>query len=204
MLGFSSDKTVGKAVKIADRVPPASGPSLLAPPSRPAGAPTSAAAISLPGALPASGFVKPSGPGAEPARGGSVIGKELSISGQHLTITSKGLLQVDGEIQGDLHCVALIVSEQARITGTVIADTVVVHGHVIGTIRGNHVALQSTARVEGDISHQALTMEHGAQFDGRSRRSAEPKTTVVSPDHSAPGTEPGSGPHAATLFPPHG
>jgi cytoskeletal protein CcmA (bactofilin family) len=34
------------------------------------------------------------------------------------------------------------------------------------------VALQASARVEGDIHHMSLTIEQGAEFDGRCRRPA--------------------------------
>jgi cytoskeletal protein CcmA (bactofilin family) len=34
------------------------------------------------------------------------------------------------------------------------------------------VALQSSARVEGDIHHMSLVIEQGAEFDGRCRRPA--------------------------------
>jgi cytoskeletal protein CcmA (bactofilin family) len=36
------------------------------------------------------------------------------------------------------------------------------------------VALQSSARVEGDIHHMSLVIEQGAEFDGRCRRPADP------------------------------
>jgi cytoskeletal protein CcmA (bactofilin family) len=35
------------------------------------------------------------------------------------------------------------------------------------------VALQSSARVEGDIHHMSLTIEQGAEFDGRCRRPSD-------------------------------
>jgi cytoskeletal protein CcmA (bactofilin family) len=36
------------------------------------------------------------------------------------------------------------------------------------------VALQASARVEGDIHHVSLAIEEGAEFDGRCRRPANP------------------------------
>ena len=52
---------------------------------------------------------------------------------------------------------------------TVAGDTVVV-GKISGVIRGMTVALQASARVEGDIHHMSLAIEQCAEFDGRCRR----------------------------------
>ena len=101
---------------------------------------------------------------------GSVIGNDLSIEGQAITIRCKGSLRVNGHIQAELHCAELVVGEQAMIVGSIVADRVVVSGHVEGTIIGDSVVLASTARVQADISSRSLTIEEGALFDGRSRK----------------------------------
>ena len=41
-------------------------------------------------------------------------------------------------------------------------------------LRGKRVMLQSSSHVEGDIFHQALAIEQGAFFEGKSRRSDDP------------------------------
>jgi cytoskeletal protein CcmA (bactofilin family) len=64
----------------------------------------------------------------------------------------------------------VIVGEQGRVTGTIAAERVIMRGQTSGAIRAMSVALQSTARVEGDIHHMSLVIEQGAEFDGRCRR----------------------------------
>ena len=44
----------------------------------------------------------------------------------------------------------------------------------MGSVRGLRVSLQSASHVEGDVYHQALVMEQGAFFEGRSRRADNP------------------------------
>jgi cytoskeletal protein CcmA (bactofilin family) len=44
----------------------------------------------------------------------------------------------------------------------------------MGSVRGKRVMLQSSSHVEGDIFHQALAIEQGAFFEGKSRRSDDP------------------------------
>jgi cytoskeletal protein CcmA (bactofilin family) len=97
-------------------------------------------------------------------RGGTVIGNGLKIVGN---VTAEGLVEVNGQIEGDVRCTSLIVSPKAQITGSITADRVVVNGRVEGPIQGGEVVLKSQAHVVGDIRHQSLTIEKGAYFDGR-------------------------------------
>jgi len=104
--------------------------------------------------------------------GKSVIGNDLRITGQGLKIISRGILQVDGDLESDVAGAEIIVGEQGRVTGTIAAERVIVRGRTSGAIRAMTVALQASARVEGDIHHMSLTIEQGAEFDGRCRRPA--------------------------------
>jgi cytoskeletal protein CcmA (bactofilin family) len=96
---------------------------------------------------------------------GTVIAEGLKIVG---TVTAEGLVEVNGQIEGELRCTSLIVSRKAHVTGTIQAEQVVVDGKVEGPIQGGDVLLKSQANVVGDIHHQSLAIERGAFFDGRS------------------------------------
>lgn len=98
----------------------------------------------------------------------SVIGQELTITGN---VTAEGPVQLDGHIEGDVHCVAITVGESGLIKGNVIAEEVEVSGRVSGNIHGKKVHLHTQARVKGDINHSALTVEQGAVFEGQSKPS---------------------------------
>ena len=100
----------------------------------------------------------------------SFIGNDLKIVGQDLKIISRGILQVDGEIEGDVMAAEVVVGENGRVTGMVAGQQVVVRGEVSGVICGKTVALQASSQVEGDIHHMSFAIEQGAQFEGRSRR----------------------------------
>lgn len=112
----------------------------------------------------------------------SIIGEDLMITGN---VTSKGEIQVDGEIQGDVQCGSLLLGDKSQITGCVLAEDVVVRGRVLGSIRGLRVTLQAQSHVEGDIYHQSLAIEQGAFFEGKSRRSDDPLATKTA-DKPAP------------------
>ena len=98
-------------------------------------------------------------------RRGPVIAKGLKIVG---SVTAEGLVEVNGQVDGELHCTSLIISRGAHVAGTITADRVVVDGKVEGPIQGGEVVLKSQAHVVGDIHHQSLAIESGAYFEGRS------------------------------------
>ena len=98
-------------------------------------------------------------------RRGTIIAQGLKIKG---SVSADGLVEVNGNIEGDVHCTYLFVSPKAVINGGVEADRVVVNGRVEGPIRGSEVVLKSHAHVVGDIQHQRLSIEPGAYFEGRS------------------------------------
>lgn len=110
----------------------------------------------------------------------SIIGEDLTVTGN---IVSKGEVQIEGEVQGDIHCTSLVIGDKAQVSGGVVADDVVVRGSVSGSIRGIRVTLQSSSHVEGDVFHESLAIEQGAFFEGKSRRADEP--TAVTQDRGS-------------------
>lgn len=106
----------------------------------------------------------------------SVIGPDLIITGN---LSSKGEMQIDGEVQGDIRATNLIIGERARITGTIVAEEAIIRGQVLGSIRSKRVMLQSSSHVEGDIYHQTLAIEQGAYFEGKSRRTEDPMAGAI-------------------------
>jgi cytoskeletal protein CcmA (bactofilin family) len=111
----------------------------------------------------------------------SVLGPDLTVNGN---LISKGELRVDGEVQGDIKGVRVVIGETACVTGGVVAEDVIILGHVMGSVRGLRVSLQSASHVEGDVYHQALVMEQGAFFEGRSRRADNPMADPPAPENS--------------------
>jgi len=87
-------------------------------------------------------------------------------------------VHLDCVVLGDVKVGKLIIGPNARIEGTVVAQAMEIHGLVIGAVTAQSVRLYGTARVDGDITHEQLAMETGAEFQGRSlkfRRPAPPQ-----------------------------
>lgn len=120
----------------------------------------------------------------------SIIGEDLTIQGN---VNSKGEIQVDGEIQGDIHCGSLLLGDKSQVMGNVVAEDIVVRGRVVGSVRGLRVTLQAQSHVEGDIFHQSLAIEQGAYFEGKSRRSDNPLEEIKSAPAASRSTDKPSG-----------
>jgi cytoskeletal protein CcmA (bactofilin family) len=99
--------------------------------------------------------------------GTSVIGTDLTILGDHITIISANKLQVDGDVRGNVHGKQVVITEEGSVVGMVCAEAIEVRGGVRGSIRAVTVKLQASAQVQGDITHQKLSIAEGAEFDGR-------------------------------------
>jgi cytoskeletal protein CcmA (bactofilin family) len=115
-------------------------------------------------------------PRSEPSKSVSVIGSDLTIAGN---LICRGEVQVDGIVEGDIQGSNVVVGENATVTGGISADEVVIRGHVVGSVHSSRVLLQSTRLVEGDIFHQSLSIEQGALFEGKSRRTNEDPRTLL-------------------------
>lgn len=94
----------------------------------------------------------------------SVIGADVVITGN---INATADLHVDGTIDGDLTCAALVQGESSSISGSVIAETARLAGKVTGSITARELVILKSARIDGDVHYDALTIEQGAQVDGR-------------------------------------
>jgi cytoskeletal protein CcmA (bactofilin family) len=69
----------------------------------------------------------------------------------------------------------------------VAAEEVTVRGRVQGSIRARKVLLASTCHVEGDILHEAFSVETGAFFEGNCRHADNPLANV--PGRNKPESE---------------
>ena len=95
----------------------------------------------------------------------SLVCYSLSITGD---LSGEAEFHVDGAIIGDVAVTRLLIGEQGRIEGAVSAETVDIRGKVVGSVKSRQVHLFATAIVSGDVTHEQLTVDAGAEFEGRS------------------------------------
>ncbi len=103
----------------------------------------------------------------------SLVGEGTVVQG---LLRFSGGLRIDGEVQGDVVASAddtsiLVISEKARVVGTVKAGHVIINGTVIGPVESTHLLeLQPKARIEGEVRYESLEMHQGASIDGALQR----------------------------------
>ena len=107
----------------------------------------------------------------------SVLGPDIAISGD---LKATADLHIDGRIEGDISCAALIQGEGSEVVGMVVAQSARVAGAIKGSITAGVLTILKTARIEGDVTYGSLTIEEGAQVDGKfSHRAAEAEPKLM-------------------------
>lgn len=100
------------------------------------------------------------------ARGSSfsLIAGGVSISGD---ITASVDLHIDGEVTGDVSCVALVQGPESRVSGHITAQSARLAGLVDGSITADDLVIESSARITGDVFYERISIAPGSRIDGR-------------------------------------
>lgn len=107
----------------------------------------------------------------------SFIGSEVTISGN---VGGNGDLHLDGAVEGDIRCNNLILGPGGRIKGNISAETATLAGTVGGTVSARTLIVEKTAKINGDLSYESVSIENGAQVDGRlTQRGGEGQLKLV-------------------------
>ena len=102
----------------------------------------------------------------------SMLSADLSVKGN---INASADLHIDGHVEGDIACTSLVQGETSEIAGAIVARNARLSGKIDGSISCGELVILSTARINGDVSYDTLTIEQGAIIDGRlSPRGVEP------------------------------
>lgn len=115
-------------------------------------------------------------PAGRPGNAMSFLGGEVVVQGN---ITGGGDLHIDAEINGDVMGRTLIIGTNGTVRGNVQADKATVAGTVEGTISAETLIIEKSARVSGDVSYVNVSIETGAQVEGRlTQRGNQPGSTL--------------------------
>ena len=116
---------------------------------------------------------KTSGSLPRPARAGasglSFIGPEVVVSGD---IATDAQLHVDGRIDGNVRCQQLVQGEAGIVSGNIQADEARIAGTVEGQVNVRTLFVEASARIMGDIAYETISIDAGAQLEGRLARRA--------------------------------
>lgn len=96
----------------------------------------------------------------------SLIASDLTIEGK---IEGAGSVRIAGKFKGDVNVQGdLTIEAGAKLTGSVIANQVVIAGELEGNIEGAvRVDLQQSGVITGDVKAGSLTVAAGARMRGQ-------------------------------------
>ncbi len=100
----------------------------------------------------------------------SLIGAGTCVEGQ---VRFSGGLRIDGEVKGSVEAVegassTLVVSDLARVEGSVRVAHLVLNGTVVGPVNvSDSIEMQPKARIVGDVHYVSIEMHQGAVIEGR-------------------------------------
>lgn len=113
----------------------------------------------------------------------SVLGSDVTIRGD---ITASADLHIDGTVEGDIKCASIVQGESSHVTGGIEAETARLAGQVTGSIKARELVILKSARIDGDVAYDALTIEQGAQVEGRFAHSTPQRRQNDTPKPAAP------------------
>ncbi len=107
----------------------------------------------------------------------TILGPDIAIDGD---LAATADLHLDGRVDGDIKCAALVQGETSEIIGMVMAENAQVAGTIKGSITADKLVILKTARIEGDVSYGTLSIEEGAQVEGNfSSHASEPRLMLA-------------------------
>ena len=100
----------------------------------------------------------------------SVISSDTVIKGK---IDFKGELLIEGKASGDILGDSLTLGPSAKVDGKIICKAITIQGNFTGFIRSDSVRLDAGSTVTGDVEHSEISIETGANFNGKVIRIAK-------------------------------
>lgn len=94
----------------------------------------------------------------------SILGADVAVKGD---IRASADLHIDGHVEGDIACAALVQGAESRIKGSIMAQSARLAGHIEGSITVGELLIEASARIAGDVTYESITVAPGSQVDGR-------------------------------------
>ena len=115
--------------------------------------------------------------------GRSHLGAGSRITGE---LFFPGTVELPGFVKGRVEASAIVIEEAGEVEGELHAASIAIKGRFNGQVIGGKVRLHSSARVTGEITYESLSIESGAQVEGKCK--SRPYTTDTKPVDQASGS----------------
>ncbi|MGF1869708.1 bactofilin family protein [Photobacterium indicum] len=107
----------------------------------------------------------------------TIIAQGCSIRG-NIELTCN--IQVDGYVEGKVRTdQTLVISNQGRVKGEIIANHIVINGMYDGTCYANSIEILQDGKASGTIHCDDLSIERGGSFLGETQPTSEETVTVI-------------------------
>ncbi|MBB1295296.1 polymer-forming cytoskeletal protein [Pseudoalteromonas sp. SR44-5] len=106
----------------------------------------------------------------------SIISEDVRLTG---SLVSQGEVQLDGRIDGDVRVNHLVIGNTGCVEGSVVAESVIVKGKVIGSLNASKVVIERSAQVHGDVYQDTLSIDAGAIIEGNLKQRHEAETVEL-------------------------
>ena len=94
----------------------------------------------------------------------SILGSDVTIRGD---VEARVDLHIDGRVEGDIICAALVQGAESLIRGHVNAKSARIAGTLEGSITTEELIVEGSARISGDVTYQTIAIAAGGQVDGK-------------------------------------
>jgi cytoskeletal protein CcmA (bactofilin family) len=115
--------------------------------------------------------------------GRSHLGAGSRITGE---LHFPGTVELPGYVKGRVEASAIVIEEAGEVEGELHAASITIKGRFDGQVMGGKVRLHASARVMGEITYESLSIESGAQVEGKF--TLRPYAKDTKPDDQASGS----------------
>jgi cytoskeletal protein CcmA (bactofilin family) len=109
--------------------------------------------------------------------GRSHLGAGSRITGE---LYFPGTVELPGYVKGRVEASAIVIEEAGEVEGELCAASIIIKGRLNGQVIGGIVKLHTSAQVTGEITYESLSIETGAQVEGKCK--FRPYTKEAKPD----------------------
>ena len=101
----------------------------------------------------------------------TIVAQGTSLLGD---IKLEGKLHIDGTVEGNIRSEhSVTVGRSGTVKGTILAETVMVSGHVDGDIECEALSIENTGTVDGRVCSEQMTIAEKGNFIGQREKREE-------------------------------
>lgn len=106
----------------------------------------------------------------------SIVSGNTKVVGNMI---SKGIIHIDGVVEGDITCQELVIGIKGSVIGAVTSNELQIYGLLQGSAKVDNLFIAKTAKIIGDVKHNSIAIEPGAYIDGHCTRNKSEEGLVT-------------------------